>query len=98
MAVAAARDCLKGVDRAAVGGVYFASTTAPYKEKQSAATIASVLELPPDAVDHGLRRLSALRHQRAQGGAGRRGERQRRERAGLRRRHPPRVPRPAPAR
>jgi 3-hydroxy-3-methylglutaryl CoA synthase/uncharacterized OB-fold protein len=48
MAVAAARDCLKGVDVRAVGGVYFASTTAPYKEKQSAATIASVLELPPD--------------------------------------------------
>ena len=49
MAVAAARDCLKGVDVRAVGGVYFASTTAPYKEKQSAATIASVLELPPEA-------------------------------------------------
>jgi hydroxymethylglutaryl-CoA synthase len=50
MAVAAARDCLKGVDPATVGGVYFASTTAPYLEKQSAATIASVLELPPDTV------------------------------------------------
>ena len=31
MAVAAARDCLKGFDRAAVGGLYFASTTAPYQ-------------------------------------------------------------------
>jgi hydroxymethylglutaryl-CoA synthase len=50
MAVAAARDCLKGVDLASVGGVYFASTTAPYKEKQSAATVASVLDLPADAV------------------------------------------------
>ena len=50
MAVAAARDCLKGADRASVGGLYFASTTAPYKEKQTAATIASVLELPADAV------------------------------------------------
>ncbi len=50
MAVAAARDCLKGADRGSVGGLYFASTTAPYKEKQAAATIASVLELPPHAV------------------------------------------------
>ena len=45
MAVAAARDCLTGIDRASVGGVYFASTTAPYKEKQTAATIAAVLGL-----------------------------------------------------
>jgi 3-hydroxy-3-methylglutaryl CoA synthase len=50
MAVAAARDCLKGIDRASVGGLYFASTTAPYKEKQSAATIAAVLDLPPEAI------------------------------------------------
>ena len=49
MAVAAARDCLKGADRASVGALYFASTTSPYKEKQAAATIASVLELPDDA-------------------------------------------------
>ena len=48
MAVAAARDCLSDADRSAVGAVYFASTTAPYKEKQSAAAIASVLDLPPD--------------------------------------------------
>ena len=48
MAVAAARDCLRDADRATVGAVYFASTTAPYKEKQSAAAIASVLDLPPD--------------------------------------------------
>jgi 3-hydroxy-3-methylglutaryl CoA synthase/uncharacterized OB-fold protein len=50
MAVAAARDCLTGVDRASVGGLYFASTTAPYKEKQSAALVAAVLGLPPEAV------------------------------------------------
>jgi 3-hydroxy-3-methylglutaryl CoA synthase len=48
MAVAAARDCLRDADRATVGAVYCASTTAPYKEKQSAAAIASVLDLPPD--------------------------------------------------
>ncbi len=48
MAVAAARDCLKGADRGSIGGVYFASTTAPYREKQSAALIAAVLGLPPE--------------------------------------------------
>ena len=48
MAVAAARDCLAGVDRASIGGLYFASTTAPYKEKQSAALIAAVLGLSPE--------------------------------------------------
>jgi hydroxymethylglutaryl-CoA synthase len=47
MAVAAARDCLTGVDRASIGGLYFASTTAPHKEKQSAALIATVLGLAP---------------------------------------------------
>ena len=50
MAVAAARDCLKGIDRATVGGLYFASTTAPYREKQTAALIAAVLGLPPEAI------------------------------------------------
>ena len=40
----------KGIDRARVGGLYFASTTSPYKEKQAAATIAAVLGLPADAV------------------------------------------------
>jgi 3-hydroxy-3-methylglutaryl CoA synthase len=50
MAVAAARDCLKGIDRSSIGGLYFASTTAPYKEKQNAAIIAAVLNLPPEAV------------------------------------------------
>lgn len=48
MAVAAARDCLAGIDRASVQGLYFASTTAPYKEKQSAALIAAVLGLAPE--------------------------------------------------
>lgn len=50
MAVAAARDCLKGLDRSSVGGLYFACTTPPYKEKQSAALIAAVLGLAPEAV------------------------------------------------
>ena len=50
MAVAAARDCLKGIDTESIEGLYFASTTSPYKEKQSAATIATVLGLPREAV------------------------------------------------
>ncbi len=50
MAVAAALDCIKGIDRTTIGGLYFASTTAPYKEKQSAASIATVIGLPAESV------------------------------------------------
>jgi hydroxymethylglutaryl-CoA synthase len=50
MAVAAARDCLKGFERSSIDGLYFASNTAPYKEKQTAATIAAVLNLPSATV------------------------------------------------
>lgn len=48
MAVAAARDCLKGIDRSKVDAVYFASTTFPYKEKQSSSIIAGALALRHD--------------------------------------------------
>ncbi len=44
MAVAAARQCMRRVNFD-TEGLYFASTTAPYQEKQSAAIIASVLGL-----------------------------------------------------
>jgi 3-hydroxy-3-methylglutaryl CoA synthase/uncharacterized OB-fold protein len=44
MAVAAVQECLQG-DVNPVDGLYFASTTAPYQEKQSAAIIASVVGL-----------------------------------------------------
>ena len=44
MAVAAARQCVRSVPFD-TEGLYFASTTAPYQEKQSAAIIASVLGL-----------------------------------------------------
>ncbi len=50
MAIAAAADCLKEIDLAGVDGVYFASTTSPYKEKQSAAAIATVLGLSREAL------------------------------------------------
>ncbi len=48
MAVAAARECLKGQGGRKVDGIFFASTTAPYREKQAAATIAAVLALPAE--------------------------------------------------
>ncbi len=44
MAVAASLDCMRRCD-AKPGGLYFATTTAPYREKQSAAIIASALDL-----------------------------------------------------
>ncbi len=48
MAVAAAIDCLHGVDRSAVDGVLFASTSYPFKEKQGAAIVARALDLRRD--------------------------------------------------
>jgi len=45
MAVAAATDCLRGIDRASIGGVLFASTSYPFKEKQGASVIAKALDL-----------------------------------------------------
>jgi len=50
MAVAAAIDCLKGRDREAMDGLFFASTTAPYKEKQIATTIAAAADLRRDII------------------------------------------------
>jgi len=47
MAVAAARDAVAGSDIAKLGSVSFASTTAPYLEKQCAAEIAAVLDVAP---------------------------------------------------
>src|SRR5437899_6881135 len=50
MAVAAAVDCLRGVDRARVDGVFFASTSYPLKEKQGAALLARALDLRRDVM------------------------------------------------
>ncbi len=46
LAVEAARDCLRGSDLSQVDGVLFATTTSPYLEKQGAALLATVLDLP----------------------------------------------------
>jgi len=45
MAVAAGMDCLNGVDPQTLDGLYLASTTFPYLEKQSAALVATALDL-----------------------------------------------------
>jgi 3-hydroxy-3-methylglutaryl CoA synthase len=46
MAVEAAADCLSGLDRDGVDGLYLATTTAPYREKMSAGLAATALDLP----------------------------------------------------
>jgi len=45
MATEAAFDCTRGIDSAEVDGLFFASTTSPYKEKQCSTLIATVLDL-----------------------------------------------------
>jgi len=45
MAAAAAFDCLNGLDRNEVGGLYLATTTSPFKERHSAGIIATALDL-----------------------------------------------------
>lgn len=45
MGVEAAIDCLGSIDRQAIDGLYFASTTPSYREKQSASIIAAALDL-----------------------------------------------------
>ena len=48
MGVEAAIDCLNGIDRNSVDGLYFASTTAPYREKKSASIVAAAADLRRD--------------------------------------------------
>ncbi len=45
MSVAAAIDCLNGIDRQIVDGLYLATTTSPYKEHLGATTIALAVDL-----------------------------------------------------
>ncbi|MDZ4247274.1 MAG: 3-oxoacyl-[acyl-carrier-protein] synthase III C-terminal domain-containing protein, partial [Dehalococcoidia bacterium] len=45
MAVESSFDCLKGIDRAKVNGLYFCSTTSPYKEKQCSSIVAAAVDL-----------------------------------------------------
>jgi len=59
LAVEAARDCLDGWDRSKIDGLFFVSTTSPYREKQGSSLIAFVLGLRSDIltsdIDHSLR-------------------------------------------
>jgi len=50
MAVASAIDCLNGLDREAIEGLYYASTTSPYKEKLAAPIIAMATDLRRDII------------------------------------------------
>lgn len=49
MAVAAGLECIKDIDPKTIDGLYFATVTAPYKEKQAASIIAAALDLRKDA-------------------------------------------------
>lgn len=48
MAVNAGMDCTKGMDANSIDGLYFASTTFPYKEKQAAIIVATAVGLRRD--------------------------------------------------
>lgn len=48
MAVAAAIDCLNGINREEIDALYFATTTPPYSEKQSATLITMAADLRSD--------------------------------------------------
>ena len=50
MAVAAALESLKGFDRRSVDGLFFASTTSPYKEKLAATIVATACDLRRDVL------------------------------------------------
>ncbi len=48
MAVAAARDCLAGMDKRRVGALYLCSTTLPFADRQNASIVKSALNLPDE--------------------------------------------------
>jgi 3-hydroxy-3-methylglutaryl CoA synthase len=55
MAVEAVIDCINGIDSKAIDGLFFASTTHPYNEKQSSAIVSAVIDMDRKAriVDFG---------------------------------------------
>jgi hydroxymethylglutaryl-CoA synthase len=50
LAVEAGRNCLRGHDRGTIGGLFLATTSAPYKEKSNTAVMASALDLKRELV------------------------------------------------
>jgi hydroxymethylglutaryl-CoA synthase len=49
MAVNAGMDCIKGMDRSQIDGIYMATTTGPFKERQNAGIISTALDIKPEA-------------------------------------------------
>lgn len=50
MAVAAARDCLTGIDKRKIDGSYLASTTLPFSDRQNAGILKTALNLRDDMI------------------------------------------------
>lgn len=50
MGVAAGRECIRGLEKEHIDALYFASTTAPFKEKQSASIVAAALDLKENII------------------------------------------------
>ncbi len=50
MAVAASRDCLKGMDKTDIKGLFLASTTLPFADRQNAGIVSTALNLKNDIV------------------------------------------------
>jgi 3-hydroxy-3-methylglutaryl CoA synthase/NAD(P)-dependent dehydrogenase (short-subunit alcohol dehydrogenase family)/putative sterol carrier protein len=50
MAVAASRDCLKGMDKDGLDALYLASTTLPFADRQNAGVVSAALNLKDDFV------------------------------------------------
>ena len=50
MGVAAAANCLKGINRQSIDGLFFASSSFPYKEKQCSVIAATALDMRTDIV------------------------------------------------
>ena len=50
MAVQAAINCLDGIDRSQIDGLFLATTTSPYKEKQASSLVTVAADLGQDIV------------------------------------------------
>jgi 3-hydroxy-3-methylglutaryl CoA synthase len=50
MATEAVFDCLQGIDRQEIDGLFFASTSSPYKEKQCSTLVAAVADLGSEII------------------------------------------------
>ena len=76
MAVAAARDCLKGVDKSKVDALYLASTTLPFADRLNAGIVATALNLREDIGSADFTSYAKGRHHRPDRRPGGRSERQ----------------------